>query len=95
MSRCSQKLSGSVEVRAVFAKYMFSEMETGMCMDKNYILNNMHKLKCLMNSSTNHFVSFAAKSYNVRMDAERPVIAAPAANTSPQSSDVFKCPKKV
>uniref|UniRef100_A0A671WNE2 Proteoglycan 4b n=1 Tax=Sparus aurata TaxID=8175 RepID=A0A671WNE2_SPAAU len=30
-----------------------------------------------------------------KMDGERPVIAAPAANTSPQSNNVFKCPKKV
>lgn len=38
---------------------------------------------------------FAAKSYNVRMDGERPVVAAPAANASPQSNNFFKCPKKV
>ncbi|XP_045906476.1 proteoglycan 4b isoform X2 [Micropterus dolomieu] len=36
-----------------------------------------------------------SKSYNVRMDSERPVIAAPATNASPQSSDLFKCTKKV
>ncbi|XP_044055124.1 proteoglycan 4b isoform X2 [Siniperca chuatsi] len=36
-----------------------------------------------------------SKSYNVRMVSERPVIAAPAANASPQSNNFFKCTKKV
>ncbi|XP_044218309.1 proteoglycan 4b isoform X1 [Thunnus albacares] len=36
-----------------------------------------------------------SKSYNVRIDGERPVVAPPKANTSPQSNEVFKCPKKV
>ncbi|KAM9358398.1 proteoglycan 4b [Symphorus nematophorus] len=36
-----------------------------------------------------------SKSYNVRIVGERPVIATPAANTSPQSNTVFKCPKTV
>uniref|UniRef100_UPI0037E7F2D4 proteoglycan 4b n=1 Tax=Semicossyphus pulcher TaxID=241346 RepID=UPI0037E7F2D4 len=42
-----------------------------------------------------YYVFSRSKSYNVRMDGERPAIAAPAANTSPQSNNVFKCPKKV
>ncbi|XP_070765717.1 proteoglycan 4b [Enoplosus armatus] len=42
-----------------------------------------------------YFVFSRSKSYNVRMDSEHPVIAAPAANASPQNNDVFKCPKKV
>ncbi|XP_027145833.1 proteoglycan 4b isoform X2 [Larimichthys crocea] len=42
-----------------------------------------------------YYVFSRSKSYNVRMDAEHPVIAAPAANTTPQSNSFFKCPKKV
>ncbi|XP_022066195.2 proteoglycan 4b isoform X1 [Acanthochromis polyacanthus] len=42
-----------------------------------------------------YFVFSRTKSYNVRMNGERPVIAAPKANTTPQSNDIFKCPKKV
>ncbi|XP_023250268.1 proteoglycan 4 isoform X1 [Seriola lalandi dorsalis] len=42
-----------------------------------------------------YYVFSRSKSYNVRMDTERPVIAAPKANTSPQTNDLFKCPKKV
>ncbi|XP_068599568.1 proteoglycan 4b [Brachionichthys hirsutus] len=40
-----------------------------------------------------YYVFSRSKSYNVRMDGERPVINAPAANVPPQSH-VFKCPKK-
>lgn len=65
-----------------------------MHVSKKYTLNTLQKWKCLKNS-TNQSVSFAAKSYNVRIDGERPVIAAPTANTSPQNNNVFKCPKKV
>eukprot|EP00064_Thunnus_orientalis_P018729 superscaffoldBa00004410_g18835 len=36
-----------------------------------------------------------SKSYNVRIEGERPVVVPPKANTSPQSNEVFKCPKKV
>ena len=50
-------------------------------------------LKITMNSSNNHFASFAAKSYNVRLEGERPVLAAPPASASPQSSDFIKCPR--
>uniref|UniRef100_A0A3P8SIC8 Proteoglycan 4b n=1 Tax=Amphiprion percula TaxID=161767 RepID=A0A3P8SIC8_AMPPE len=42
-----------------------------------------------------YYVFSRTKSYNVRMNGERPVIAAPKANTAPQSNDIFKCPKKV
>ncbi|KAM8745527.1 proteoglycan 4b [Acanthopagrus schlegelii] len=42
-----------------------------------------------------YYVFSRSKSYNVRMDSDRPVIAAPAANTSPQSNNIIKCPKKV
>ncbi|XP_040895921.1 proteoglycan 4b isoform X2 [Toxotes jaculatrix] len=42
-----------------------------------------------------YYVFSRSKSYNVRMDGERPVIAAPKANVSPQSNDFFKCPQKV
>ncbi|KAG8003165.1 Proteoglycan 4 [Nibea albiflora] len=42
-----------------------------------------------------YYVFSRSKSYNVRMDAEHPVIAAPAANTTPQSNSFFKCPMKV
>ncbi|KAI3368187.1 hypothetical protein L3Q82_007917 [Scortum barcoo] len=42
-----------------------------------------------------YYVFSRSKSYNVRMDSQRPVIAAPAANTSPQSSSFIRCPKKV
>ncbi|TKS74330.1 Proteoglycan 4 [Collichthys lucidus] len=42
-----------------------------------------------------YYVFSRSKSYNVRMDVEHPVIAAPAANTTPQSNSFFKCPKKV
>ncbi|XP_073332283.1 proteoglycan 4b isoform X2 [Pagrus major] len=42
-----------------------------------------------------YYVYSRSKSYNVRMEGERPVIPAPAANTSPQSNNVIKCPKKV
>ncbi|XP_026200855.1 proteoglycan 4b isoform X2 [Anabas testudineus] len=41
-----------------------------------------------------YYVFSRSKSYNVRMDSERPVVAASNANR-PQSTDVFKCPKKV
>ncbi|XP_061594750.1 proteoglycan 4b isoform X2 [Cololabis saira] len=34
------------------------------------------------------------KSYSVRLDGQRPVIAPPKPNVAPQTSDVFKCPKK-
>lgn len=85
------------KLKVVYAKIRFTKMETRMSMGKEYILNaTQHKLTCLMIwSKKKSSVSFAAKSYNVRMDGERPVIAAPAANTSPQSNNVFKCPKKV
>ncbi|GAA6221295.1 proteoglycan 4-like isoform X2 [Lates japonicus] len=42
-----------------------------------------------------YYVFSRSKSYNVRMDGERPAIAEPKPNTSPQSNDIFKCPKKV
>nr|XP_046247440.1 proteoglycan 4b isoform X2 [Scatophagus argus] len=42
-----------------------------------------------------YYVFSRSKSYNVRMDGERPVIAAPTASASPQSNNFFKCPKKV
>ncbi|KAM7409721.1 hypothetical protein PAMA_001285 [Pampus argenteus] len=42
-----------------------------------------------------YYVFSRTKSYNIRMDGERPVVAAPKANTSPQQNDVFKCPKKI
>ncbi|XP_053178597.1 proteoglycan 4b isoform X2 [Scomber japonicus] len=43
-----------------------------------------------------YYVFSKTKSYNIRMDAARPVVApAPKPSTSPQSNDVFKCPKKV
>ncbi|XP_071342328.1 proteoglycan 4b isoform X2 [Trachinotus anak] len=42
-----------------------------------------------------YYVISRSKSYNVRMDGERPVIAAPKENTPPQSNDLFKCAKKV
>ncbi|XP_070816531.1 proteoglycan 4b isoform X1 [Chaetodon trifascialis] len=42
-----------------------------------------------------YYVFSRSKSYNVRMDSGRPAVAAPTANTSPQSNSVFKCPKKV
>ncbi|XP_058493932.1 proteoglycan 4b isoform X3 [Solea solea] len=42
-----------------------------------------------------YYVFSRSKSYNVRMEGERPVIAAPKVNTSPQSNSLFKCPKKV
>ncbi|KAL7397585.1 hypothetical protein ABVT39_024521 [Epinephelus coioides] len=42
-----------------------------------------------------YYVFSRSKSYNVRMDGERPVIPAPTANVSPQSNNFFKCPNKV
>lgn len=42
-----------------------------------------------------YYVFSRSKSYNVRMDGGRPAIATPPANTSPQSNNFFKCPKKV
>uniref|UniRef100_A0A4W6CWT7 SMB domain-containing protein n=1 Tax=Lates calcarifer TaxID=8187 RepID=A0A4W6CWT7_LATCA len=42
-----------------------------------------------------YYVFSRSKSYNVRMDGERPAIAEPKPNASPQSNDIFKCPKKV
>ncbi|CAK6971309.1 proteoglycan 4b isoform X2 [Scomber scombrus] len=42
-----------------------------------------------------YYVFSKSKSYNIRVDAARPVIAAPKPSTSPQSNSVFKCPKKV
>lgn len=42
-----------------------------------------------------YYVFSRSKSYNVRMDGERPAIAAPTANASPQSNNFFKCQKKV
>ncbi|KAG7230569.1 hypothetical protein INR49_025286 [Caranx melampygus] len=42
-----------------------------------------------------YYVFSRSKSHNVRLDGARPVLAAPKANASPQSNDVFKCPKKV
>ncbi|XP_041791226.1 proteoglycan 4b [Chelmon rostratus] len=42
-----------------------------------------------------YYVFSRSKSYNVRMDSGRPVVAPPTANTSPQSNNFFKCPKKV
>uniref|UniRef100_A0A8D3D059 Proteoglycan 4b n=1 Tax=Scophthalmus maximus TaxID=52904 RepID=A0A8D3D059_SCOMX len=40
-----------------------------------------------------YYVFSRTKSYNVRMDGEHPVVAAPAANVSPQSNNFVKCPK--
>ncbi|XP_074523849.1 proteoglycan 4b [Halichoeres trimaculatus] len=42
-----------------------------------------------------YYVFSRSKSYKVRMDGERPAITASTANTSPQSNNIFKCPKKV
>ncbi|XP_032380819.1 proteoglycan 4b isoform X3 [Etheostoma spectabile] len=42
-----------------------------------------------------YYVFSRSKSYNVRLDSERPVIATPAANASPQSNNIFKCQKTV
>ncbi|XP_034556894.1 proteoglycan 4-like isoform X2 [Notolabrus celidotus] len=42
-----------------------------------------------------YYVVSRSKSYKVRMDSGRPQLAAPAANTSPQSNSIFRCPKKV
>ncbi|XP_034557538.1 proteoglycan 4b [Notolabrus celidotus] len=42
-----------------------------------------------------YYVMSRSKSYKVRMDGGRPELAAPAANTSPQSNNIFRCPKKV
>ncbi|XP_070688337.1 proteoglycan 4b [Pempheris klunzingeri] len=42
-----------------------------------------------------YYVFSRSKSYNVRMDGERPVVAAPSANEPPQSNNFFRCPKKV
>ncbi|XP_069377806.1 proteoglycan 4b isoform X2 [Paralichthys olivaceus] len=40
-----------------------------------------------------YYVFSRSKSYNLRLDGERPAIAATTANVSPQSNDLFKCPK--
>ncbi|KAM7011948.1 proteoglycan 4b [Tautogolabrus adspersus] len=42
-----------------------------------------------------YYVLSRSKSYKVRMDTGRPQITAAAANTSPQSNNIFKCPKKL
>ncbi|XP_041861764.1 proteoglycan 4b isoform X2 [Melanotaenia boesemani] len=42
----------------------------------------------------NYFVVSRSTFYSVRMEGERPVIAAPTANTSPQTSNFFRCPQK-
>ncbi|XP_069009312.1 proteoglycan 4b isoform X1 [Embiotoca jacksoni] len=42
-----------------------------------------------------YYVFSRSKSYNVRMDGQRPVIAAPKVTTSPETNNFFKCPKKV
>ncbi|KAM6922064.1 proteoglycan 4b [Xenentodon cancila] len=41
-----------------------------------------------------YFVFSRSKSYNVRLDSERPVITAPKQNAPPQTNDVFRCPTK-
>ncbi|KAM4740063.1 proteoglycan 4b [Anableps anableps] len=41
------------------------------------------------------YIVFSRKTaYNVRMQAERPVVAAPRANVSPKTDNFFRCPKK-
>ncbi|XP_029988137.1 proteoglycan 4b isoform X2 [Sphaeramia orbicularis] len=42
-----------------------------------------------------YYVFSRSKSYRVRVDGERPVIATPQADTSPQTDNFFRCPKKV
>uniref|UniRef100_A0A8C6UY23 Proteoglycan 4b n=1 Tax=Neogobius melanostomus TaxID=47308 RepID=A0A8C6UY23_9GOBI len=42
----------------------------------------------------NYYVFSRSKSYRVRMDGERPVVAASKSNTSSQTNEVFRCPKK-
>ncbi|KAM9848866.1 proteoglycan 4b [Aulostomus maculatus] len=42
-----------------------------------------------------YYVFSRSKSYHIRVDGERPAVAAPKVNASPQSNDVFKCPRKV
>uniref|UniRef100_A0A3Q3KHB7 Uncharacterized protein n=2 Tax=Monopterus albus TaxID=43700 RepID=A0A3Q3KHB7_MONAL len=42
-----------------------------------------------------YYIFSRSKSYNVKMEGEHPVIAAPKANAPPQSNDLFKCSKKV
>ncbi|XP_072245249.1 proteoglycan 4b isoform X2 [Leuresthes tenuis] len=41
-----------------------------------------------------YYVFSRSTAHNVRINGERPVIAAPKANTSPQTNKFFKCPKK-
>ncbi|XP_028258743.1 proteoglycan 4b isoform X2 [Parambassis ranga] len=42
-----------------------------------------------------YYVFSRSKSYNVRIDGERPVITTPTANAAPQANNFFNCPKKV
>lgn len=41
----------------------------------------------------NYYVFSRSKSYRISVDGERPAIAAPQTNTSPQTNDFFRCPK--
>ncbi|KAJ0032750.1 hypothetical protein NQD34_002831 [Periophthalmus magnuspinnatus] len=43
----------------------------------------------------NYYVFSKSKSYKIRIEGDRPVIATAKPNASPQSNEVFKCPKKV
>lgn len=64
--------------------------------DVNLPPNTMWEVKP-KNNLISQLVSLSAKAYNVRMDRERPVVAAapaPAASAATQNN-FFKCPKKV